>query len=146
VTEQNRAHAVAEEKRRANDALRAADLLVANELYSDAISRLYYCVLARVRALLLTLDLETRSHEAALRLLSLHFVKAGTLPRETAHVFAKLMKFREEAAYNASYLFTAEDFDELRIEALRLAQATEALIRAAGYCVRVRATEEPGAV
>ena len=102
-------------------------------MFSDAISRLYYCVLSHVRALLLTLDLETRSHEAALRLLSLHFVKAGTLPRETAHVFAKLMKFREEADYNASYLFAAEDFHELRTEALRLAQATEALTRAAGY-------------
>ena len=133
MTEQNRGHAIAEEIRRANDALRAADLLAANGLFSDAISRLYYCVLSHVRALLLTLDLETRSHEAALRLLSLHFVKAGTLPRETAHVFAKLMKFREEADYNASYLFAAEDFHELRTEALRLAQATDALIRAAGY-------------
>ena len=133
MTEQNRAHAIAEETRRANDALRAADLLAANELFSDAVSRLYYCVLSHVRALLLTLDLETRSHEAALRLLSLHFVKAGTLPRETAHVFAKLMKFREEADYNASYLFAAEDFDELRTEALHLAQATDALIRATGH-------------
>ena len=133
MTEHNRAHAIAEETRRANDALRAADLLADNELFSDAISRLYYCVLSHVRALPLTLDVETRSHEAALRLLSLHFVKAGTLPRETAHVFAKLMKFREEADYNASYLFAAEDFDELRTEAMRLAQATEALIRAAGH-------------
>ena len=133
MTEQNRGHAIGEETRRAGEALRAADLLAANGLFSDAVSRLYYCVLSHVRALLLTLDLETRSHEAALRLLSLHFVKAGTLPRETAHVFAKLMKFREEADYNASYLFDAEDFHELRAEALRLAQATEALLRAAGY-------------
>ena len=133
MTEQNRGHAIAEELRRANDALRAADLLGDNGLFSDAVSRLYYCVLSHVRALLLTVDLETRSHEAALRLLCLHFVKAGTLPRETAHVFAKLMKFREEADYNASYLFDAEDFHELRTEALRLAQATEALMRASGY-------------
>ena len=133
MTEQNREHAIAEELRRASDALRAADLLGDNGLFSDAVSRLYYCVLSHVRALLLTVDLETRSHEAALRLLSLQFVKAGTLPRETAHVFAKLMKFREEADYNASYLFDAEDFHELRTEALRLAQATEALMRASGY-------------
>ena len=82
MTEQNRGHAIAEEIRRAGDALRAADLLGDNGLFSDAVSRLYYCVLSHVRALLLTLDVETRSHEAALRLLSLHFVKAGTLPRK----------------------------------------------------------------
>ena len=132
MTEQNRGSALAEETRRANDALKAADLLAANELFSDAVSRLY-CVLSHVRALLLTLGLEPRSHEGALRLLSLHFVKAGTIPRETAHVFAKLMKFREEADYNASYLFTAEDFHELRTEAQRLVQATASFIRAAGY-------------
>ena len=130
----DRGSALAEETRRANDALKAADLLAANELFSDAVSRLYYCVLSHVRALLLTLGLEPRSHEGALRLLSLHFVKAGTIPRETAHVFAKkLMKFREEADYNASYLFTAEDFHELRTEAQRLVQATASFIRAAGY-------------
>ena len=132
MTERNRRHAVAAEISRASDALKAADLLAANELFSDAGSRLYYFVLSHVRALLLTVDLEPRSHEAALRLLSLHFVKAGVLHRETAHVFAKLMKFREEADYNPSYSFAAEDFRELRTEAEELAQATAALIRGAG--------------
>ena len=113
---------------RAGDALKAADLLAANGLFSDAVSRLYYYVLAHVRALLLTVDLEPRSHEAALRLLSLHFVKAGVLElleRETAHVFAKLMKFREEADYNPSYSFGAQ--------AEGLAKAVVAQVRAAGY-------------
>ena len=130
MTERNRRHAVAAEISRASDALKAADLLAANELFSDAVSRLYYFVLSHVRALLLTVDLEPRS-QAALRLLSLHFVKAGVLHRETAHVFAKLMKFREEADYNPSYSFAAEDFRELRTEAEELAQATAALIRGA---------------
>ena len=125
MTDQNRRHAVAEEMSRAGDALKAADLLAANGLFSDAVSRLYYYVLAHVRALLLTVDLEPRSHEAALRLLSLHFVKAGVLERETAHVFAKLMKFREEADYNPSYSFGAE--------AEGLAKAVVAQVRAAGY-------------
>ena len=125
MTDQNRRHAVAEEMSRAGDALKAADLLAANGLFSDAVSRLYYYVLAHVRALLLTVDLEPRSHEAALRLLSLHFVKAGVLERETAHVFAKLMKFREEADYNPSYSFGAQ--------AEGLARAVVAQVRAAGY-------------
>ena len=133
MTDQNRGHAIAEEISRADDALKAADLLAANELFSDAVSRLYYYLLSHVRALLLTVGLEPRSHEGALRLLSLHFIKAGPLPRETAHVFSKLMKFREEADYNASYVFAAEDFHGLRAEALRLVYATGALIRAAGY-------------
>ena len=50
MTEQNRGHAIAEEIRRAGDALRAVDLLGDNGLFSDAVSRLYYCVLSHVRA------------------------------------------------------------------------------------------------
>ena len=36
---------------------------------------------------------------------------------QDSHVFSKLMKFREEADDNPSYVFTAEDFKDLSIEA-----------------------------
>ena len=49
------------------------------------------------RALLLSANLEPRTHEGALRLFSLHFVKHGPFPPECAHTLSKLMKYREEA-------------------------------------------------
>ena len=39
MTDQNRGHAIDEEMSRADDALKAADLLDANELFSDSVSR-----------------------------------------------------------------------------------------------------------
>ena len=126
MTEQNRQNNIDEELSRAQAALGAADLLTANHYVSEAVSRLYYFVLYEIRALLLTKTLEPRSHEGALRLFSLHFVKDGPFPPELAHVFSKLMKYREEADYNPSYAFTAEDYTRLRKEALVLSQRIRA--------------------
>lgn len=68
------------------------------------------------RALLLTKGLEPKSHEGALRLFSLHFVKQGSFEAKDSHIFSKLMKFRQEADYNPSYTFTRDDFIEFKNE------------------------------
>jgi uncharacterized protein (UPF0332 family) len=82
---------------------------------------LYYFVLYHIRALLITKGLEPRSHEAALRLLGLHFVREGLVEKRAAQIFSKLMKFREEADYNPVSMFTKEDFIDFKREAEELA-------------------------
>lgn len=113
--------AVAEELRRADEAYRAAELLSENQLISDAVSKLYYFLLYHVRALLLTRELEPRSHEGALRLFSLHFVKTKIFQPATAHTFSKMMKYREEADYNPAYSFSKEDYKDFREDAVSAA-------------------------
>ena len=113
MTEKNKKDNIREEISRARTALEAADLLASNSYLNEAVSRLYYSLLYRIRALLLTKGLEPRSHEGALRLFSLHFVKGGPLAPESAHTFSKLMKYREEADYNPSYSFTERNFRQL---------------------------------
>jgi len=112
---------IQEELERAKEALKSADILFENDLIKDAVSRLYYFTLHYIKALLLTKGLEPKSHEGALKLLSLHFVKEGILEPNVAHIFSKLMKYREEADYNPSYIFTKEDFYKFRKEAEILA-------------------------
>ena len=102
---------------RANEAMRAANLLFENGFVRDAVSKIYYSLLYSIRALLLTEGLEPKSHEGALRLFGLHFVKPGAFEAKESHVFSKLMKLREEADYNPSYTFTPEDFAEFKSEA-----------------------------
>lgn len=81
-----------------------AELLFKGGFYSGAVSRLYYSLLYTIRALLLTRGLEPKSHEGALRLFSLHFVKEGPFEAKASHIFSKLMKYREEADYNPARL------------------------------------------
>jgi hypothetical protein len=133
VTAANRGVAIAEELLRADQALAAADHLASGGFFADAVSRLSYSLLCRVRALLLTVDIDVKSHEGALRQLSLHFVKPGRLAADASHLFSRLMKYREEADYNPSYVFTGDDVRTLRGECTRFAEALAGLIRAAGY-------------
>jgi uncharacterized protein (UPF0332 family) len=117
MTEDNRKENIRAELVRATEALASATLLYENGYISDAISRLYYFVLYNVRALLLSKGLEPRSHDGALRLLGLHFVREGHFDKRAAQVFSKLMKFREEADYNPISMFAKEDFVVFKEEA-----------------------------
>jgi len=123
VTEDNRKENIRAELDRAAEAIAAATLLYENGYISDAVSRLYYFVLYNIRALLLSKGLEPRSHEGALRLLGLHFVREGLMDKSTAQIFSKLMKFREEADYNPVSMFTKEDYIAYRREAEHLTAA-----------------------
>ena len=121
--------AIAEEFNRADEAFRAAELLFENRLVSDAVSKLYYFLLYHVRALLLTKELEPRSHEGALRLFGLHFVKTGIFDSATSHIFSKMMKYREEADYNPAYSFTGEDYKEFREEVGSVAEECKTYLK-----------------
>ena len=121
MTEDNQRENMRAELERATEAIAAATLLYENDYISDAISRLYYFVLYNVRALLLSKGLEPRSHDGALRLLGMHFVREGLIDKNVAQIFSKLMKFREDADYNPISMFTREDFVALKEEAEKLA-------------------------
>ena len=110
MNEANKKENVREEIVHANESMKAADLLFNNGFIRDAVAKLYYSLLYSVRAMLLTKGLEPKSHEGALRLFGLHFVKQGIFEAEDSHVFSRLMKYRQEADYNPSYLFMPEDF------------------------------------
>lgn len=132
MNDENRRRNIREELDRAEEARASAILLADSGHLADAISRLYYWVFHTVRALLLTESLEPRTHEGMLRLFSLHFVKEGPLDSECAHILSRLMKYRQEADYNPSYVFTAEDFEEFRREAEDLCGRVDAQLRRAG--------------
>ena len=117
MNEENRRKNILEEIDRADESMRASDLLFNNGFVKDAVAKLYYTLLYGVRAILLTKGLEPKSHEGALRLFGMHFVKEGVFEARDSHVFSKLMKYRQEADYNPSYTFTHEDYAEFRKEA-----------------------------
>ena len=97
---------------RGEESLRAAQLLFEQGLWRDSISRSYYAAYHMVRALLLTLGLESRSHAGAQSLFSLHFVKKGILEPKYARILSKAQKFREESDYDPVSEFIKEDASE----------------------------------
>jgi uncharacterized protein (UPF0332 family) len=133
VNEANKKDNIREEIEHANESMKAADLLFKNGFTRDAVARLYYSLLYTVRAMLLTKGLEPRSHEGTLRLFGLHFVKRGLFEPGDSHVFSRLMKYRQEADYNPSYVFTPEDFIEFRKETEMLKQKIACRLEQEGY-------------
>lgn len=133
MTEDNIRDNIKAELEGAARGLQAADLLFVNGFFNEGVSRLYYFLLHNIRAILLTRGLGPKSHEEVLRLFSLHFIKEGTFAPKAAHILAKLMKYREEADYNPSYVFTKEDFVEFRREAEALADQVSLYLKEKGY-------------
>lgn len=133
MNEENKKENIQEEIDRANESMKAADLLFENGFVRDGVSKLYYSLLYSIRALLLTEGLEPKSHEGALRLFGLHFVKPGAFEVKDSHIFSKLMKFREEADYNPFYSFSPEDFTEFKSEAEGVIQKITNYLKNKGY-------------
>jgi uncharacterized protein (UPF0332 family) len=143
VNEENKRENVREEINHANESMKAADLLFNNGFLRDAVAKLYYSLLYTVRAMLLTKGLEPKSHEGPLRLFGLHFVKEGIFEPEASHVFSRLMKYRQEADYNPSYMFTPEDFIEFRKDAEIVMQRITSRLKQEGYLIwETRQTQE----
>lgn len=86
-----------------------------------------------LKALLLMKGLEPKSHEGALSLFGMHFVKSGMFKTDDAHVLARLMKYREEADYSLSYKFTERDYTQFKIDAQNLIGGITTYLRAQGY-------------
>jgi uncharacterized protein (UPF0332 family) len=133
LTPENKRQNILEELDRAGQSLRAADLLAKSGFHGDAVSRLYYFIYHSAKALLLSEGLEPKSHEGLLRLLGLHFVKTGILSTAESHTISRMMKYREEADYNPSYVFTGKDYDELRDQAMALHQNIAAYLEKGGF-------------
>jgi uncharacterized protein (UPF0332 family) len=114
MSEENKKTNIEEELTRAKKSLDSAEILYEHGNYSDAISRLYYFLFHIVKALLFSIGLEPKSHEGLLILFGKHFVKTGIFLPKDSHTISQLMKYREEADYNTSYVFTGEDYLEFR--------------------------------
>ena len=70
------------EWKRARQCLRAAEILVRENCYEDAVSRAYYAVLHAAKAALEVHDVAAESHAAVRRLFGQHLIRAGEIERE----------------------------------------------------------------
>lgn len=109
--------------------LRSADASIKVESFEDAISRAYYAILDAVTALLILKDIVPKSHEGAMRLFSLHYIKPGTIPIEYQRLFSKMEKMRLEADYFHEREFTKEEAEEALSTAKRFVKMAEGSVK-----------------
>lgn len=92
--------------------LHAADTLLKNGDYDDAVSRAYYAAFHAAQPLLLTEGLKAKNHQGLVNLFGLHFVKTGKLDQRFGKFLSNLKDDRENGDYE---LYSAIDEESARL-------------------------------
>ena len=86
---------------------------IENEFYNTAVNRMYYACYYAVCALLIANKIQTKSHEGAKQMFSLHFVKTGVVPKNFGRFYNNLFDERTTGDYDDLFdhdLATCEEY------------------------------------
>ncbi len=102
------------------------------KLWRKAVTNLYYAAYDATCALLWSKGVKTESHEGAQSMLSLHFVRAGALPKDTTKNLSMLMSLRHAADYKGDVSIAAQDVIDQRKWVVGFVNSALDIIRAEG--------------
>lgn len=86
----------------------AAEVMVTQRLYRDALSRAYFGLFYAARALLLSEGYNVRGPNTVLEVLSLRFAGVGEMPPEAPAVLARGQRYRELCDFSVGWVVTPE--------------------------------------
>jgi uncharacterized protein (UPF0332 family) len=107
-----------DELHRAEDEIKAADLLKKEGFYFKSVVSSYYAIYHAAKALLLLKGVAPKPHERVERMFGLYYIKTGEFDLKIGKVIGRLMKMREEADYYPEIPFTEDE----AIEAIEMAR------------------------
>lgn len=102
----NKAMNIRDEWSRSVIALKEAQVLAGERLLEGATSRAYYAAFHAAQAVLLTRGLQPKSHYGVMYLFNHHFVRKGDIEPEYSQILARAAKYREEADYRHTMVFS----------------------------------------
>jgi len=108
--------------------LNEIQILIDNELWNTAVSRLYYACYYAVSALLISIGVETHSHSAVRTMLSMHYTKTGKLSISHSKFYADLFSNRQSSDYADFVYFDRDTVEILYEQAKEFVEAIRALI------------------
>ena len=104
---------IRQELKKAEQALKAAQNLLADGLYDDAVSRAYYAVFHGARAALKIKGVETTSHKGLISQFALHLVKTGEVEEEYGDILRQTKEDRETGDYEPLVTFGPDEAAQL---------------------------------
>lgn len=92
-------------------------LLVAQQLfdlghYLDAASKAYYAIFQAARAVLATIEIDSRKHSGVISLFNLRFVKTGIFPKEFRKIIVSAQDLRLASDYDDFYVVSRKDAEQ----------------------------------
>ncbi len=100
------------EMERAQDELKAAQVLQKEGFYFKGVVSAYYSIYHAAKALLLLKGVDPKTHEGVERMFGLYYIKTGEFDLKIGKAIGRLMKMREEADYFPEIPFIKEDSEE----------------------------------
>ncbi len=84
---------------KSNHSLRAASLLMENEFYNEAISRLYYACFYLVKVFLFEHNIEAKTHKEVTHMLRKHLVETGLITENDVIFYTNIFDIRHSIDY-----------------------------------------------
>ncbi len=85
--------------------------------YNTAVNRIFYACFYSVQALLLSINLEPKSHKGVRTLFSFHFVKQGKIPGDLEDFYTRIFDERSFADYSDEDEMDKESLEFILLEA-----------------------------
>ncbi len=118
---------------KAEERLKAARHLYEQAYYEDSISRSYYAIFFATKALLLTKDIDPRTHSGVKSQFTLHFVKTRGIKPEFGNILKDAKEIREMGDYDEFYIASPEEA-RLQLEnAERFLQRVKEILQEKGF-------------
>lgn len=118
-------NAVKEEIKLAFEIFSDAQLMYKENRLKSAVNRLYYSMFHAVKAILLSLGTDCKSHAGALNRFGEYVVKKGLLDEKFAKSLHRAYRLREKSDYSLSFKIEKEDVDRLMIDANKFIKEIE---------------------
>ena len=115
-------------KEKARATLNDIPVLIEHEMWNTAMNRLYYACFYVVCALLISVKIETKTHEGVRRMLSLHFVKTQKLSIKLSKFYTDLLENRNSSDYSDFVYFDKETVEDFYKQAVVFVDTIEKLI------------------
>src|SRR3989304_1374494 len=109
----------------AHERLEIAEMLLKQGYFRHSVSQSYYAFLDAATGLLIKKDLVPKSHEGTRRLIGLHYIKSGIIPKEWGRWFRRAEKAREDADYSHEKEFTQMEAEEILSKAKEFVEIAE---------------------
>ncbi len=100
MNEKDRKSVIDHRIKRAHETMLEVNLLVENNMFNTAISRLYYASYYAVTALLIKNKIKAHTHGGVRQMFGLHFVKTGLIDNRVNKFYADIFDMRLTGDYD----------------------------------------------
>lgn len=109
--------------------LKAAELLLQNNMLEDSVNRIYYSLFYATKAMLNILGFDPKTHSGLISEFGLRIIKTKLLPQQYGKILRKAFEMRESGDYQITTVFEKSEINELLIDAKKFLKTAKEFVK-----------------